>query len=30
MTKHLLSVLAFIIVTFAVQGLTHFVINKAH
>lgn len=30
MTKHLLSVLAFIIVSFAVQGLNHFVINKAH
>jgi hypothetical protein len=30
MTKHLLSVLAFIIVSFAVQGPNHFVINKAH
>ena len=30
MTKHLLSVLAFIVVSFAVQGLNHFVINKAH
>ena len=30
MTKHLLSVLAFIVVSFAVQGLNHFVINKAY
>ena len=28
MAKHLLAVLAFIIVTFGVQGLNHFVINK--
>jgi len=30
MLKHLLTVLAFMIVTFGVQGLSHFVINKAH
>ncbi len=30
MTKHLLSVLAFIVVSFVVQGLNHFVINQAH
>ena len=30
MTKNLLSVLAFMVVSFAVQGLNHFVINKAH
>ncbi len=30
MTKHLLSVLAFIVVSFGVQGLNHFVINQAH
>lgn len=28
--KHLLSVASFIIVSFTVQGLNHFVINKAH
>lgn len=30
MIKHLLSVIAFMVVSFAVQGLNHFVINKAH
>jgi len=30
MLKHLLSVLGFIVVSFTVQGLNHFVINKAH
>jgi len=30
MLKHLLSVIAYIVVSFAVQGLNHFVINKAH
>lgn len=30
MTKHLLSVLAYIVVSFAVQGINHFGINKAH
>lgn len=30
MTKHLLSVLAFMMVTFAVQGLSHFLLNKDH
>lgn len=30
MLKHLLSVIGFIVVSFAVQGLNHFVINKAH
>jgi len=30
MLKHMLSVLAFIIVSFSVQGLNHFLINKAH
>ena len=30
MLVHVLSVLAFIGVTFAVQGLSHFVLNKAH
>ncbi|MEH6474558.1 MAG: hypothetical protein V7727_02660 [Sneathiella sp.] len=30
MTKHILTIIAFIIVTFTVQGLSHFVINKAH
>ena len=30
MTKHLLSVLAFVIVSFAVQGTSHFIINEAH
>lgn len=30
MAKHLLSVLAFIIVTFGVQGINHFIINKSH
>jgi len=28
--KHLLSVLAFIFISFAVQGLNHFVINRDH
>ena len=28
--KHLLSVLAFVIVTFGVQGLSHFVLNADH
>ncbi|MEM9587121.1 MAG: hypothetical protein AAGA03_07560 [Planctomycetota bacterium] len=28
--KHLLAIIAFIITTFAVQGLSHFVINKDH
>ena len=30
MAKHLLSVLAFIAVSFSVQGLSHFVINKEY
>lgn len=30
MIKHFLSVLAFVIVSFAVQGVSHFVINEAH
>lgn len=30
MTKHILSILAFIVVSFVVQGLNHFVINKDH
>ncbi len=30
MTKHLLSIFAFIIVSFGVQGTSHFVINKEH
>ena len=30
MLKHLISVLAFVVVTFGVQGLSHFAINKAH
>lgn len=30
MIKHLVSVLAFMLVTFGVQGLSHFVINKDH
>lgn len=30
MTKHILSTLAFVIVSFAVQGMSHFVINQAH
>lgn len=30
MTKHILSVLAFILCTFGTQGLSHFVINKDH
>lgn len=30
MTKHFLTILAFIFVSFAVQGLSHFVINQAH
>ncbi len=30
MLKHMLSVLAFMVVTFTVQGLSHFVVNKAH
>lgn len=30
MIKHILSVLAFMVVSFAVQGLNHFVINKSH
>lgn len=30
MTKHLLSVLAFMLVSFGVQGLSHFVINQDH
>lgn len=30
MLVHLLSLIAFIIVSFAVQGLSHFVINKDH
>ncbi|GAA0472484.1 hypothetical protein GCM10009096_12050 [Parasphingorhabdus litoris] len=28
--KHLLSILAFILITFGVQGLNHFVVNVAH
>ncbi|MBL1420732.1 MAG: hypothetical protein COC24_009515 [Alphaproteobacteria bacterium] len=30
MTKHFLSVLAFVVVSFAVQGVSHFVINVEH
>ncbi|WP_419901805.1 hypothetical protein [Kiloniella sp.] len=30
MNKHLLSVLAFVIITFAVQGTSHMVINSEH
>lgn len=30
MPRHILTVLAFILVTFAVQGLSHFVINVDH
>lgn len=30
MVTHLLSMVAFMVVSFAVQGLNHFVINKAH
>ncbi len=30
MTKHLLSIFAFMAISFAVQGLSHFVINKDH
>ncbi|CCO44557.1 hypothetical protein VIBNISOn1_1160065 [Vibrio nigripulchritudo SOn1] len=30
MIAHLLSILAFMIVTFAAQGLSHFVLNKEH
>jgi len=30
MLKHALSIVAFMVVSFAVQGLSHFVINKAH
>lgn len=30
MIVHLLSVLAFVVITFAVQGTSHFVLNKAH
>lgn len=30
MLKHILSVAGFMVVSFAVQGLNHFVINKAH
>ena len=30
MTKHILSVVAFLIVSFAAQGLSHFVINAEH
>ncbi len=30
MTKHILSIFAFMVVSFAVQGLSHFVINKDH
>ncbi len=30
MTKHLLSVFAFIVVSFAVQGINHFVVNKSY
>ena len=30
MLKHIFSVAAFMLVSFAVQGLSHFVINKAH
>ena len=30
MIKHLISIVAFVVVSFAVQGLNHFVINKAH
>lgn len=28
--KHLLAIIGFILVTFSVQGLSHFVINKEH
>ena len=30
MTKHLLSILAFMVVSFAAQGLSHFAINAEH
>ena len=30
MTKHLISVLAFMGVTFGVQGVSHFLLNKDH
>ena len=30
MTAHILSVLAFMAISFAVQGTSHFVLNKAH
>ena len=30
MIVHLLSVLAFVVITFAVQGTSHFLLNKAH
>ncbi|WP_299869778.1 hypothetical protein [uncultured Roseobacter sp.] len=30
MIPHVLSVIAFMVVTFAAQGLSHFVVNKAH
>lgn len=30
MAKHILSVIAFMVVSFGVQGLNHFVINKSH
>jgi len=30
MTKHLISVIAFMMVTFAVQGFSHFLLNKDH
>ncbi len=30
MVKHILSVIGFMLITFAVQGLNHFVINRVH
>ena len=30
MAKHILSIIAFMVVSFGVQGLNHFVINKSH
>lgn len=30
MLKHMISVVAFMVISFGVQGLSHFVINKSH
>lgn len=30
MTRHVLAVLSYLVATFAVQGLSHFAVNKAH